>query len=153
MIRNEIPSVFLFCEMVRNGIPSIYFCALRVFVCLCVYCVSFCVNFQSWVFHHFVQGQDFNCLNKGQVWSCYPALQTTSFIYRGMVRNEIAKFRVFFLFYEMEQNFEHFFLLRNDSERYFFERFSFRETDGIPTEWIKISVCFVFRGKIFVGKW
>ncbi len=43
------------------------------------------------------------------------------------------------------------YLPRNASERNS-ERFSFRETDGIPTEWIKISVCSVFRGIIFFSE-
>ncbi len=44
-----------------------------------------------------------------------------------------------------ERSSDHFYLPRNGSERNY-ECFLFSETDGIPTKWINISVCFVFLG-------
>ncbi len=69
------------------------------------------------------------------------------FIYL-MVHNEILSL----LRNGSERNSELFHLLRNGSE-WNSEHFPFLETDGIMTEWIKISVCSVFRRKNFLKKW
>ncbi len=74
------------------------------------------------------------------------------FIFHGMVWNEITKFRVICFFKKwFGTEFRTFCLPRNGLERNS-ERFSFRERDGISTEWIKISVCSVFRGIFFSRK-
>jgi hypothetical protein len=59
------------------------------------------------------------------------------FLFRGMVRNEILSF---------------YYLLRNGLERNS-EHFPFRGTDGILTELVKISACFVFRGFFSLEKY
>ncbi len=72
-------------------------------------------------------------------WRVY-AVILTIFIFCGMFQNDITKFQCFSL--GSERNSEFFSLSQNGSERYS-ERFLFRETNGIPTEWIKTSVCSV----------
>jgi hypothetical protein len=67
------------------------------------------------------------------------------FIFQGTVRNKITKFRVFFSSTKLvPTELRVFFrLLWNGSKRNSM-RFPFRETDGIPKELIKISICSVF---------
>ncbi len=57
-----------------------------------------------------------------------------------------------FFFYEMVRNGipSFWYFPRNVSDKNS-ERFPFRETGGTPTDWIKISVCSVFHGIIFLS--
>jgi hypothetical protein len=124
---------FLFRGMARNGIPIPWVRYASSFVPSCF----------------LFRGMVLNRVPKVSFYFCYRVRNFKLFLFRRMVRNGIP--RVCFNFCSTERNSEQFSLPRKGSE-WNSERFLFRGTAGIPSEWTICSVYSFFRGIIFLSE-
>jgi hypothetical protein len=99
----------------------------------------------------------------GMKFKCCLFCELSIFIFRGMVWNKITKFRVFFYSLKwLRMEFELFFLsyakvilscfIFCSTARNWILSILLLQTNGIMTEWIKISVCSMFSGIFFFSE-